>query len=67
MIIHKPVREEELLKSGDRYSTIGGYTGVLTVNVPSKLRPGGRKRVNELRLGGRMSPSNSVRWDAIHR
>ena len=29
MRIHKPVRdtEEELLKSGDRYSTIGGYTG----------------------------------------
>ena len=41
--------------------------GVLTVNVPSKLRPGGRKRVNELRLGGRMSPSNIVRWDAIPR
>ena len=28
------------------------WTGILTVNVPSKLRPGGRKRVNELRRGG---------------
>ena len=42
-------------------------TGVLTENVPSKLRPGGRKRVNELRLGGRMSSSNVVRWDTIRR
>ena len=34
---------------------------------PVQITSGGRKRVNELRPGGRMSPSNIVRWDAIHR
>jgi hypothetical protein len=29
---------------------------------------GGRKQlINEPRPGGRISPSNTVRWDAIHR
>ena len=40
---------------------------VLTVNVPPKLRPGGRKRVNELHLGGCNLISNVVQWDVIHR
>ena len=34
---------------------------------PIQITSGGRKRINELRPGGRMSPSNIVRWDAIHR
>ena len=47
-------------------ATIDYVTDFLTENVPSNLRPGGRKRVNELCLGGRILTSNIVRWDAIH-
>jgi hypothetical protein len=33
---------------------------------PIQITSGGTYTVNELRLGGRMSPSNTVWWDAIH-
>ena len=64
MRIHKPVREEELLKSGDHYSTIGALWPMLYGHckhypqiVSSPAPPSGwsereRRRVWEITQGG---------------
>ena len=68
MRIHKPVREEELLKSGDRYSTIGGYTGARHGNTRKQVT-GPRTiitlpppfHLNEVHVTSRTRPSRFLR------
>ena len=74
MRIHKPVREEELLKSGVRYSTIGGYTGARhctmgTASTTRKQVTGPRTiitlpppfHLNEVHVTSRTRPSRFLR------